>query len=254
MAETAAAVRRRAEAAPAPDNRLREPLDASIGRLATDWRPIVDAWRSSPESGALVEFVDSRVRAGAAVFPADVFAALRLTPLAATRLVILGQDPYHGAGQAEGLAFSVPVGMPLPPSLRNILKERQRSGGGLLPDPEGGHLEAWARAGTLLLNTCLTVEEGAPGSHARRGWEALTDRLIAAAASDALPKVFMLWGNPAQSKAPLVQAASAAHLLLRCNHPSPLAASRGATPFIGSDHFRRAQEFLGASLSVPSPP
>lgn len=244
MAEAAATLGPLRDAVPVPNGRLREPLDALIDRLTSDWRPIVDDWRASREGSALVEFIDERVRGGATVYPADVFAALRLTPRAATRLVILGQDPYHGEGQAEGLAFSVPAGTPLPPSLRNILLERQRTGCRLLAAPDGGHLGEWARSGVLLLNTCLTVEEGRPASHARRGWEALTDRLVQAAAREARPKVFMLWGTHAQSKAPLILAESDRHLLLRSNHPSPLAATRGATPFIGCDHFGRADAFL----------
>lgn len=231
---------------PAAAAGLHEPLDALIGRLTTDWRPLVDDWRRSPEGQALVEFVDGRVASGVTVYPADVFRALQLTPLAATRLVILGQDPYHGPGQAEGLAFSVPPGMALPPSLRNILQEHRRAAGRLLAAPAGGHLGDWARAGALLLNTSLTVEDGLPGSHARRGWEALTDRLVRAAAVEPRSKVFMLWGAHAQSKAALVLGAASGHLLLRCNHPSPLAARRGETPFIGCDHFRLAEVFFAS--------
>jgi uracil-DNA glycosylase len=223
-------------------NRLREPLDALLDRVDASWRPVVQAWRQSPAGEALVRFVDARREAGAVIFPADPLRALALTPLPATRVVILGQDPYHGAGQAEGLAFSVPAGMKLPPSLRNIFKELARDGACAVPD--SGHLGEWARRGVLLLNTVLTVEEGSAASHAKRGWEALTDALIAAAASHAPAKVFMLWGSHAQAKLPLIEAAGMPHLVLQCNHPSPLSATRGDAPFIGCGHFGRAREFL----------
>ena len=148
--------------------RLTEPLDAQIDRLHSDWQPVVDAWRASPAGRALITQVDRRVAAGVTVYPAQVFRALALTPLAQTRVVILGQDPYHGPGQAEGLAFSVPAGVPVPPSLRNVYKELQRDLG--CPLPTSGHLGAWAARGVLLLNASLTVEDGAPGSHAKWGW------------------------------------------------------------------------------------
>jgi len=209
------------------------------------WQPVVDAWTSSPSGQRLLAHLAERQAAGALIYPPDplhVLRALRLTPLASTRVVILGQDPYHGPGQAEGLAFSVPVGIKPPPSLRNVFKELQRDIG--LPPPNSGHLGAWAQRGVLLLNTCLTVEDGAPASHAKRGWEALTDALIDAAARDASPKVFMLWGAHAQAKAGLIQAAGPQHLLLQANHPSPLSATRGATPFIGCGHFSQAIAWL----------
>ncbi len=176
------------------------------------------------------------------IYPPDPLLALRLTPLSRTRVVILGQDPYHGPGQAEGLAFSVPPGVKPPPSLRNIFKEMQRDLG-LLP-PASGHLAAWAQRGVLLLNTCLSVEAGAPASHAKLGWQRLTDALIEAAASDPAPKVFMLWGLHAQAKAGLIAAAGPQHLLLQANHPSPLSALRPPQPFIGCGHFSQAANWL----------
>lgn len=227
-----------------PINRLAEPLDALIGRLSSDWRPWVDRWRASPEGRHGVQFVDERVRAGALIYPGAVFRALEATPLSSTRVVILGQDPYHGPGQAEGLAFSVGAGVRCPPSLRNIFKEAARDlGWPALPGC--GHLGPWAAQGVLLLNTCLTVEDGRPGSHAGIGWEALTDAVVQAAAADAQPKVFLLWGAHAQSKSRFVPTGLAArHRVMACNHPSPLSASRGPTPFIGCGHFRAAAEFL----------
>ena len=169
--------------------------------------------------------------------------ALELTPLAQVRVVILGQDPYHGPGQAEGLAFSVAPGVKVPPSLRNIFKELQRSLG--TPAPADGSLVRWARQGVLLLNTCLTVEDGQAASHARWGWEALTDQLVRAVAQSPQPVVFMLWGGHAQAKAGLIEAAApdGRHLLLQANHPSPLSALRPPQPFWGCGHFARAQRF-----------
>ena len=227
-----------------PDNRLKGSLDELLSRADAGWRPTIEAWRRSEAGARLVRFVDGRRDEGAAIYPAEPLRALSLTPLSATRVVILGQDPYHGAGQAEGLAFSVPKGVRPPPSLRNIGKEVSRSTGQAM---RHGHLGAWALQGVLLLNAVLTVEEGRPASHAKQGWEALTDSLIGALAAHPWPKVFMLWGAFAQSKAALIErgAASAGHLVLQCNHPSPLSATRGEAPFIGCDHFRRAAEFTG---------
>ena len=227
-----------------PPVRLTEPLDAQIDRLHSDWRPVVEAWRTNPVGRALITQVDRRVAAGATVYPAQVFRALELTPLAHTRVVILGQDPYHGPGQAEGLAFSVPEGVRAPPSLRNVYKELQRDLG--VPMPSSGHLGAWAARGVLLLNASLTVEDGVPGSHAKWGWQALTDAIIRAAAAHTAPKVFMLWGAHAQAKAALIDAEAPPHLVLCCNHPSPLSALRPPVPFIGCGHFGAALRFLAA--------
>ena len=209
--------------------------------IASDWRDSVEDFLASATGHALKEFLHARAAAGAAIYPPRPFRALELTPLAATRVVILGQDPYHGPDQAEGLAFSVPEGVRLPPSLRNIFRELQRDLG--LAPPASGSLVPWARQGVLLLNAVLTVEEGAAAAHARRGWEQLTDTLIAATASDPAPKVFMLWGAYAQVKRPLIEQ-SGDHLVLTANHPSPLSASRGPAPFIGCGHFSAANAWL----------
>ena len=208
----------------------------------TDWRLVVEAWAASPAGQRLEAFLEERVAAGATIYPPEPLRALTLTPLAKTRVVILGQDPYHGPGQAEGLSFSVPPGVPLPPSLRNIFKEIQRDLD--KPVPPTGSLVRWAEGGTLLLNAVLTVEDGQPASHANRGWEALTDALIKAAAEDAAPKVFMLWGSYAQAKAPLIEAARQGHLVLKANHPSPLSALKPPRPFIGCGHFSTAKAWL----------
>lgn len=208
----------------------------------TDWRPVVETWATSPAGQRLQAFLAERQAAGATIYPPEPLRALTLTPLSQTRVVILGQDPYHGPGQAEGLSFSVPPGVPLPPSLRNIFKEIQRDLG--RPFPPNGSLVRWAEGGTLLLNAVLTVEDGRPASHANQGWEALTDAIIKVAAEDPAPKVFMLWGSYAQAKAPLIEAAQQDHLVLKANHPSPLSALKPPRPFIGCGHFSLARAWL----------
>jgi uracil-DNA glycosylase len=217
-------------------------LNAIDWQVGDGWQPLVDAWRASADGQRIEALLRERLAAGAAIYPADPLRALRLTPLTGVRVVIVGQDPYHGPGQAEGLAFSVPAGQKLPPSLRNIFKELLRDLG--QQPAMSGHLSAWARRGVLMLNTSLTVEDGAAASHAKKGWESLTDALIAAAAKDPAPKVFLLWGAHAQAKAPLVEAAGRGHLVLQANHPSPLSATRGPAPFIGSGHFSTARDWL----------
>ena len=223
-------------------SRLVQSIDEQVDRLTSDWRPCVEAWRGSPDGRALIARVDSRLAAGITVYPGQVFRALQLTPLARTRVVILGQDPYHGEGQAEGLAFSVPSGVRIPPSLRNVFKELQRDLHA--KPPASGHLGVWAKRGVLLLNSSLTVEADTPASHSKMGWQALTDQIVMAAARDATPKVFMLWGGHAQAKAGLIDAALGGHLVLQSNHPSPLSASRPPAPFLGCGHFSAAIRFL----------
>ena len=224
-------------------NRLQRPLAEVIADAdLQDWSDLVRAWAHSQAGQALVEAVDRRVAGGAVVYPGRVLRALELTPLAAVRVVILGQDPYHGPGQAEGLAFSVPAGVRVPPSLRNIHKELGRDLG--LPPPNGGSLRAWCAQGVLLLNTALTVEDGTAGSHARLGWGRLTEALLGAAARDPQPKVFMLWGAQARAHAPAIAGQGPMHRLLQANHPSPLSALRGPVPFIGCGHFGEARRWL----------
>ncbi len=227
-------------------NRLSEPLDAGLDRISGAWRSVTEAWRASAEGQRLLRFVAERQTAGAIIYPATPFKALELTPLESVRVVILGQDPYHGPGQAEGLSFSVPRGVKLPPSLRNIFVELERDLG--LPLPTHGHLGDWAAQGVLLLNTSLTVEDGQPASHAKRGWEVLTDALVAAVAAKPELVVFMLWGAHAQAKAALIEAtAPGRHVLLQANHPSPLSARRPPVPFIGCGHFRAAQDMASVN-------
>ncbi|MDH0864855.1 uracil-DNA glycosylase [Mitsuaria sp. GD03876] len=206
------------------------------------WQPLIDTWRASADGQRIEALLKERLAAGATIYPPDPLRALRLTPLTQVKVVIVGQDPYHGPGQAEGLSFSVPAGEKLPPSLRNIFKELQRDLG--QQPAMSGHLGEWARRGVLLLNTSLTVEDGAAASHAKKGWESLTDALIAATAKDPSPKVYLLWGAHAQAKAPLIEAAGHGHLVLQANHPSPLSATRGPAPFIGCGHFSTARDWL----------
>ena len=222
-------------------NRLEEPLSAVLDRAPASWASLVQAWRASPEGRRLETFVGSRQAAGATIYPAAVLRALAATPRDQVRVVILGQDPYHGVGQAEGLAFSVPRGQRVPPSLRNILAELQRDAG--LPMPGHGHLGAWASRGVLLLNTVLTVEDGRPGAHAKQGWEALTDSIVESLAESRSPKVFMLWGAAAQAKAAALRRVMR-HAVLAANHPSPLSARRPPLPFMGCGHFSAANRFF----------
>jgi uracil-DNA glycosylase len=227
-------------------NQLRQPLSELLAADFGDWQPLIDTWRSSAAGQRLTAAVAERVAQGAVVYPAQVFRALHLTQLAQTRVLILGQDPYHGPNQAEGLSFSVPAGQKIPPSLRNIFKELQRDLP--MPTPTSGSLVPWAQRGVLLLNASLTVEDGSAGAHAKLGWHTLTDAICRALWLHATPKVFMLWGAHAQARLAAVSAQkAAAHLILRSNHPSPLSALRPPEPFIGCGHFRRANEFLTAA-------
>ena len=215
--------------------------------VAPGWHPLVQDFFASVAGRKLRGFLQARLDAGAAIFPPRPLRALELTPPEAVRVVILGQDPYHGRGQAEGLAFSVAPGVPLPPSLRNIFKELQRDLGTpppAFPQP-GGSLVKWATNGVLLLNTTLTVEEGQPASHSGQGWELLTDAVIRHVAQGQRPVVFMLWGSHAQAKRAVIPQ-DRGHLVLTANHPSPLSALRPPVPFIGCGHFGQARVFRQA--------
>jgi uracil-DNA glycosylase len=227
---------------------LEEPLGAVLDRAPASWAPLVRSWRDSAAGRRLEAFVASRQAAGATIYPAAVMRALAATPREQVRVVILGQDPYHGPGQAEGLAFSVPPGQRIPPSLRNILAELQRDLG--LDMPPHGHLGAWAARGVLLLNSVLTVEEARPGFHAKQGWEALTDSIIDAVACDPIPKALLLWGSSAQSRAPELRA-HGRHAVLAANHPSPLSARRGPLPFVGCGHFGAVNRFFAERGQPP---
>ena len=204
----------------------------------TTWNEILAEEMKKDYYQELQAFVQKR-RAEVRVFPEEknVFNALELTPFESVKVVILGQDPYHGFGQAHGLSFSVQKGTPLPPSLKNIYKELQEDIGGEFPTE--GDLSHWAKQGVLLLNTVLTVEEGNANSHKGMGWETLTNRLIESLNELNHPVIFILWGKPAQDKEKLITNPS--HVILKAPHPSPLSAYRG---FFGSKPFSKVNEIL----------
>ncbi len=211
----------------------------------TDWNPLLRTEFDEPYWAELQAFVADERRHHPVYPPADeVFAALHLTPFAEVKVVILGQDPYHGPGQAHGLAFSVRPPVPPPPSLANIFTELEADVG--VPRPDHGSLEAWARQGVLLLNTALTVRGGAANSHAKKGWERFTDQVIRAVAAKPEPVVFILWGANARAKAKMID--QQVHTVLQSPHPSPLSAHRG---FFGSRPFSRTNEALQAAGRTP---
>ncbi|MDA0576024.1 uracil-DNA glycosylase [Burkholderia gladioli] len=224
------------------------PLEAQFEALPTAWRELLAPFVSSDAYAPLCRFVDAERAAGKTIYPADVFRALRLTSPDEVRVVILGQDPYHGddrgTPQAHGLAFSVPPAVRPPPSLRNIFKEIAANFGHDMP--KHGCLDSWARQGVLLLNTVLTVEQGAAASHAKRGWEPCTDALIRELARRHRALVFMLWGAHAQAKRALFD--TSAHCVLESPHPSPLSAHRG---FLGNRHFALANDYLAEHGKAP---
>jgi uracil-DNA glycosylase len=224
-----------------------------------DWQPALDAFWRSVQGASLAAFMQSRLDAGGVIYPKHPLWSLQLTPLSQVKVVILGQDPYHGPHQAQGLSFSVAPGVKIPPSLRNIFKELQRDLNQTAP--QSGSLESWAKRGVLLLNASLTVEDNQPASHAKRGWEQLTDALLAEVARTAPACVYMLWGGHAQAKAELIERETNAYapgfmglrgeavqkreaLVLKANHPSPLSALRPPVPFIGCGHFSQAKAWL----------
>lgn len=217
-------------------------MSETANPVPPSWQAALQSALDSPAARRLGGLLKAEAAAGKRIYPpaGTRLRALELTPLDAVKVVILGQDPYHGAGQAHGLAFSVAEGVKVPPSLVNIYKEIASDCG--VDRPAGGNLERWARQGVLLLNNALTVEEGRAGSHQNMGWEAITDAAIAAVAARDVPSVFMLWGNHARRKAERVPGlADGPHLVLTAPHPSPLSAHSG---FFGCRHFSRANAFL----------
>jgi uracil-DNA glycosylase len=210
--------------------------------IPASWRAVLEPVLASREARKLGGFLKAEEAAGKLIYPprGTRLAALALTPLDRVRAVILGQDPYHGAGQAHGLCFSVAPGVKVPPSLANIYKELQNDLG--LATPGHGNLESWARQGVLLLNNALTVEAGKPGSHQNLGWEAITDAAVEAVATRAEPCVFLLWGSHARAKAARIPGlVHGPHLVLTAPHPSPFSAHTG---FLGCRHFSQANAFL----------
>jgi uracil-DNA glycosylase len=212
---------------------------SSDGRLIPSWQDRLGDYLNSEPMQALADFLRQEKAKGKQVFPpsTQMFTAFNATDFEAVRVVILGQDPYHGLGQAHGLSFSVPDGVPPPPSLQNVFKELARDFG--MPKPSTGNLTPWARQGVLLLNAVLTVEMARPGSHQGKGWEAFTDEVIRRLSSEREGLVFMLWGAYAQAKGRIID--NRRHCVLRAPHPSPLSAHRG---FIGCGHFSAANRYL----------
>lgn len=203
------------------------------------WSSFLSGPWTSEGMKSLKAFIKIEKADGKVIYPEEknIFRALELTPLERVKVVILGQDPYHGENQAQGLAFSVPNELKLPPSLRNIYKELADDLGGILK--EKGDLTSWAKQGVLLLNTCLTVESGKAGSHHEKGWESFTDKILSVVNEKKEHVVFILWGAPAQKKQKLID--ETRHLILTAPHPSPLSSYRG---FFGSKPFSKANEYL----------
>ncbi len=215
-------------------------------RLPDSWKPRIGEWLLRDDMRALSRFLRERRAAGAHIHPpaAQLFAAFEATAFERVKVVVLGQDPYHGPGQAHGLSFSVPPGVAIPPSLDNIFKEQQRDLG--IARPDHGCLLPWAERGVLLLNAVLSVEEGCAGSHQGRGWEGFTDHVVDVLNREREELVFLLWGSYAQAKGRIVDARR--HCVLKAPHPSPLSAYRG---FIGCGHFSAANRYLARTRAGP---
>ena len=224
-------------AAPEPDDRI---------HLEPSWKARVGDYLRTPPMQDLSAFLRQRRAAGARIYPAarDIFAAFDATPFDAAKVVILGQDPYHGPGQAHGLCFSVQPGTAIPPSLDNMFKELQRDLG--IPRPGTGCLLPWAKQGVLLLNSVMTVEDARAGAHAGKGWEGFTDHVVETLAREREGLVFMLWGAYAQKKGAVIDPRR--HRVLKAPHPSPLSAHRG---FMGCGHFSAANEYLARRGETP---
>lgn len=220
--------------------------DADRIRLEPSWKARVGGWLQRQDMRELSGFLRERKATGASIFPPgpEIFAAFDATPFDAVKVVVLGQDPYHGEGQAHGLCFSVRPGVPVPPSLLNIYKEIRRDLG--IAPPDHGYLMPWARRGVLLLNAVLTVEAGRPGSHQGKGWEAFTDHVVDVLNREREGLVFLLWGSYAQAKGRVIDPRR--HRVLRTTHPSPLSAHRG---FLGSGHFSAANDSLARRGETP---
>jgi uracil-DNA glycosylase len=214
-------------------------------RLEPSWKARIGDWLLRPEMRELSAFLRQR-RAATRIYPPgpQIFAAFDATPFDQVKVVILGQDPYHGPGQAHGLCFSVLPGVPVPPSLDNIFKEIGAELG--LPRPDHGCLLPWARRGVLLLNAVLTVEQGRAGAHQGKGWEGFTDHAIQTLANEREGLVFLLWGSYAQAKGKVIDPRR--HRVLKAPHPSPLSAYRG---FMGCGHFAAANEYLARHGQTP---
>jgi uracil-DNA glycosylase len=210
----------------------------TLPQIPNQWQDSLKGEIIKPYFGELMNFLRAEY-AEKTIYPQinNIFNALEFTSLRNTKVVILGQDPYHGPGQAHGLCFSVPDGLALPPSLKNIYKELSTDLN--IPIPKSGNLSHWAKSGVLLLNSVLTVRENSPGSHANKGWEVFTDFIIQEVSKKNSHCVFMLWGNYARKKKVLID--SMKHLILEAPHPSPLSANQG---FLGCGHFSKCDNYL----------
>ena len=208
-------------------------------KLEQNWLDIIGGEFDQPYMKKLKDFLQQEKAAGRIVYPkgTEIFNALNTTPFDKVKVVIIGQDPYHGEGQAHGLSFSVPKGVPPPPSLMNIYKEIEAEYG--VKMPRTGDLTSWAEQGVLLLNATLTVQHATAGSHQKKGWEEFTDAIIRAVNEKREHIVFLLWGSYAQKKGALIDRKK--HFVLEAPHPSPLSAHRG---FLGCGHFKKANEYL----------
>jgi uracil-DNA glycosylase len=229
-----------------PRHSLRIVMTDERLKLEASWKARVGDHFDRPEMQALSAFLRAEIRAGKHIYPPgpEIFAALDATPFDAVKVVILGQDPYHGPGQAHGLCFSVRPGVPVPPSLLNIFAEIENDLG--IPRPDHGYLMPWARRGVLLLNAVLTVQAGMAGSHQGKGWEGFTDRVIDELNRGREGLVFLLWGSYAQAKGKLIDRSR--HLVLKAPHPSPLSAHRG---FLGCRHFSKCNQYLESFGKTP---
>ncbi|ADH85447.1 uracil-DNA glycosylase [Desulfurivibrio alkaliphilus] len=221
-------------------------VNAEQIQLEESWKNLLLEEFAQPYMQQLREFLLQEKRAGKVIYPpgGEMFNALNLTHFADVKVVILGQDPYHGPGQAHGLCFSVRPGTAVPPSLLNIYKELQSDVG--FSPPNHGYLQSWTRQGVLLLNATLSVERGKAGSHQGKGWERFTDRIVALLNEQGEHLVFLLWGSYAQKKGAIID--TRRHLVLRAPHPSPLSANRG---FFGCRHFSKANQYLTANGKTP---
>lgn len=215
-------------------------------QIHPEWQSVLADEFQQPYFSDLAQFVRSEY-SRFTCYPkgSDIFSAFNLCPFSETKVVIIGQDPYHGPGQAHGLSFSVPEGVPFPPSLQNIFGELHQSLG--VPTPKSGNLDRWATQGVLLLNATLTVREGEAGSHQNHGWETFTDAVIRKLSNGSEHLVFMLWGAYAKKKGAVVNTQK--HLVLESGHPSPLSANRGL--WFGNSHFKKANAYLESHHKTP---
>lgn len=211
----------------------------TIEQTTQTWQTLLAGEKQQPYFQSILNFIKTEQASGKKIYPknADIFNALKYTPFEDVRVVILGQDPYHGKDQAHGLCFSVQKGVPVPPSLKNIFQELRDDLGTQIPTH--GCLEKWAKQGVLLLNTVLTVEAGKPQSHANMGWEIFTDKIIHLLNTQKKGLIFLLWGSPAQRKGQIIDPVR--HHILKTVHPSPLSAYRG---FMGCKHFSKTNQLL----------